>query len=262
MRIRAQSLLLSALITTSALAQRVTDHNANLWISHWGDHRFHARWSFHTEAHWRRADLGLGWQQLLLRPAINFHLNDGVMFTAGYSYYGNYPYGAHPARFLSWEHQSWEQIQSGHSIGRLRFTHRYRLEQRFIAVVAPSETDPGKGVLDRYTFQNRFRYRVWATLPIGRDKVTPGSFSLNLYDEVFLNFGSSDRVDFIQQNRLSALLGYQTSQSTGLLLGYLLQHIERPGAASGNDLIEVNSTLHVAVVVNLDLRKKPDAVPD
>lgn len=76
-------------MTVSAQAPRATDPNGNLWVSQWGDHRFHERWSIHTEAHWRRADLGMNWQQLLVRPAINFHLNDQVMFK-GYSYYFNY----------------------------------------------------------------------------------------------------------------------------------------------------------------------------
>ena len=41
----------------------------------------------------------------------------------------------------------------------------------------------------------------------------------------------------------------------GLLLGYLYQTVQRPGAAAGADLIELNSTVHLAVVCNLDLRR-------
>lgn len=245
-----------ALTTIGVSGQRVTDRNSNLWVSHWGDHRIHARWSFHTEAHWRRADMGSDWQQLLLRPAVNYHLNDAVMATAGYSYYSNYPYGEHPSAFRTWEHQAWEQLQLSQSIGRIRVHHRYRIEQRAIAIVGPDPTHASIGALDRYAYQNRFRYRVWATLPIASEKVVPGVFSANIYDEVFLSFGSSERIDFIQQNRISALLGYQVNSHTSMLLGYLLQHIERPAAVNGSDLLEANSTLHLAVVMNLDLRKK------
>lgn len=49
------------------------------------------------EAHLRRADLGARWRQLLLRPAVNFQLNNQVMFTQGYSYYITYPYGEFPS---------------------------------------------------------------------------------------------------------------------------------------------------------------------
>ncbi|MEI2825906.1 MAG: DUF2490 domain-containing protein [Dermatophilaceae bacterium] len=86
----------------------------------------------------------------------------------------------------------------------------------------------------------------------------PGAFSANLYDEVFLNFGDSQRLDYINQNRLSGLLGYQASKPLNVMLGYLYQVIERPGAANGADLLECNSTVHLVLVYNLDLRKKEE----
>lgn len=239
-------------------AQRVEDSNTNLWVSHWGDQRFSEHWSFHTEAHWRRADLGATAQQLLLRPAINYHLNEQVMFTLGYSYYENYPYGEYPIRFSNWEHHLFQQVQLGQSIGRFRLSHRFRMEERFIARHLPSADGPSEGEFDGYVYQNRFRYRVWLTLPLGQEKVEPGVFTANLYDEVFLNFGDSQRLDYIHQNRISALLGYQVSKPFGVLLGYLLQNIQRPGAAKGADLLEYNSTIHLALLLNLDLRKPKD----
>ncbi|MBK9175152.1 MAG: DUF2490 domain-containing protein [Flavobacteriales bacterium] len=237
--------------------QRLTDANSNLWISHWGDHRVSDRWSIHTEAHVRRAELGRSWQQLLLRPAVNYHLNDQVMFTAGYSYYANYPYGAYPIAFPGWEHNVYEQVQLVQSIGRFRIAHRFRLEQRYLARMKASAGNPGVGELDSYFYQNRFRYRVWITAQLGkRDKVGPGVFTANLYDELFLNFGDSERLDLMNQNRLSALFGYQVSTPVQVMVGYLLQNLQRPDAAAGADLMEVNSTLHMVLVWNLDLRKK------
>jgi hypothetical protein len=102
------------------------------------------------------------------------------------------------------------------------------------------------------------------TLPLGNhEKVEPGVFSANFYDEVFLNFGDSQRLDHIHQNRISALLGYQVNKQLNILAGYLYQSIQRPGAAAGSDLIELNSTAHIALVYNLDLRRKEvPAVPN
>jgi hypothetical protein len=265
MRARTQSLVvllwpIATLLPHAAMAQggRVTDPNANVWVSHWGDHRFHERWSFHTEGHWRRAELGASWQQLLLRPAVNFHLNDQVMFTQGYSYYSNYPYGAYPIRFKNWEHHLYQQVQLNQALGRVALQHRFRMEERFIARLIASEEDPAEGVFDKYGYQSRFRYRVWLSVPLGKSKtIGPGVFSANFYDEVFLNFGDSQRLDYIHQNRISALLGYQVSKPFSVLAGFLYQTIQRPGAAQGADLMELNSTIHVALVYNMDLRKKP-----
>ena len=262
MKLRSYPLLLCLVLAVNGVAQvqRSNDANGNVWTSHWGDHRIHEQWSIHTEGHWRRTDLGARWQQLLLRPAVNFHMNEQVMFTAGYSYYANYPYSTYPIAFRNWEHQLWQQVQLTHTIGRVRVQHRFRMEERFLARMKPTEADPAKGELDRYTYQNRFRYRVWMTVPLGKhEKVVPGVFTLNFYDEVFLNFGDASRLDHINQNRISALLGYQVCGPLNILAGYLYQTIQRPGAANGADLMELNSTIQVAAVYNLDLRKKEPA---
>jgi hypothetical protein len=252
-----RAILISAMgLAISAMGQsrRVNAPGANLWISHWGDHKVHQRWSIHTEGHWRRSDLGGNRQQLLLRPAVNYQLNEHVMFTGGYSYYVNYPYGTYPITFTNWEHNVFEQVQLSGSYGRLKVAHRFRLEQRYLAIV--KESTNGETALDRYTYQNRFRYRVLLTLPLGKHQnVEPGVFSANVYDEVFLNFGDSQRLDFIQQNRVSALLGYQATKPLNLMLGYLLQTIQRPGAANGADLVEMNPTMHLAIVYSLELRR-------
>ena len=254
----ALALLIAGILPRRASAQtaRITDPNANLWISHWGDHRLSEHWSLHTEGHIRRAELGRDWQQLLLRPAVNYHLNDQVLLTAGYSYYHNYQYGQFPIKFENWEHHLFQQVQLGQTIGRVRLAHRFRMEERFIAKVKASQEDPGTGVFDTYGYQSRFRYRVWLSVPLGKhQKIEPGVFTANFYDEIFLNFGDSQRLDYIQQNRISALLGYQVSKPFSVLAGFLYQTIQRPGAAMGADLIELNSTIHVALVYNMDLRK-------
>lgn len=251
--------LLACTVHASVAAQfaRVTVRNENLWVSHWGDHRLHARWSVHTELHWRRAELGQDWQQLLLRPAANFHLNPQVMFTLGYSYYRNHPYGTFPANFQNWEHNIYEQVQLNQALGRMAIAHRFRMEERFIARMRGVAGNESVAELDGYTYQNRFRYRVWVTVPLGkRSSTIPGTWSAHVYDEVFLNFGDTYRPDHIQQNRLSVLLGFQVSRPVQLLVGYLHQHLQRPGAAAGADLVESNSTLHLVMVCNLDLRNK------
>lgn len=250
------TLLLCFIADIRSQDHRATDTNTNFWLSHWGDHRLHDRWSIHTEGHWRRTDLGERWQQLLLRPAVNFHLNEQVLFTQGYSYYVNYPYSTHPIRFQNWEHHLWQQVQLTQTIGRVRVQHRFRAEERFIARLIPGSPDPSTAVFDGYGYQNRIRYRVWVTIPLGGAQVTAGRSTVNFYDEVFLSFGDPSRLDHMNQNRISALLGYQISEPFNLLAGYLYQTSQRPGAAAGRDLLELNSTVHVVLIYNLDLRRK------
>lgn len=254
----------STLLACSAMgmAQRVMDSNSHVWISHLGDHKITDRWGFHTEAHLRQAELGAMPQQLLLRPAINFHAGPEVMLTAGYSYYYNYRYGAWPIKTGSWEHQTYQQVQFTARAGKVALQHRFRMEERFIALQKTDATSGAGYSFDTYTYQSRFRVRLMATLPLGvHEKVEPKSWFGSAYDELFLNFGDSDRLDFMNQNRISGLLGYQFNKHGNVQAGYLLQTLQRPGAASGADLMEMNSTLHLILTYNLDLRKEKAKTP-
>ncbi len=245
-------LLAAALIAASVAlqAQRVEDPNAHFWFSHWGDHRVHDRWSLHSEFHIRRSELGGSAQQLLIRPAVNFHLHDKVMLTAGYSYYENYRYGKYPIRFSNWEHHGFLQAQFSNEIGRVRMQHRYRWEHRWMARLVPNGTT-GEGDHDGYGTSERFRYRVWVTLPIGSDS----PWTLNAYDEIFLSIGGTVPGDRFSQNRISGLLGFSPTKEMTLMAGYLFQTLNRVDAFSGSDVLEANSTLHVVLVYNLGLWK-------
>jgi Protein of unknown function (DUF2490) len=259
----ASFLAVGALMMTTTSAQRTVDHNSNVWISHLGDHRFAAHWSFHTEAHIRRANLGADAQQLLLRPAVNYHLNNDVQFTVGFSYYRNYRYGAHPIKVDNWEDHLFEQVQLTQHLGKLTVQHRFRVEERFIAQLKPvAGSSPDTYALDTYTYQSRFRYRVMCTLPFGKhEKVEAKTWFASAYDELFVNFGDSYKLDYMNQNRISGLLGYQYNKHGNVQVGYLLQTLQRPGAANGADLVEMNSTWHLVLVYNLDFCKSTVAVP-
>lgn len=232
-----------------AQTERVVENNQNFWFSHWGDHHVAEKWSVHSEFHIRRAELGAAPQQLLIRPAVNFHLNDQVKFTVGYSYYENYGFGEFPIRFSNWEHHIYEQVQTTHRMGKLAMAHRFRMEHRWIAQLVPSVTGD-EGVFDGYSTSNRMRYRAWLAYPLNKKE----TLSANAYWELFLVTQAANGVDRFNQNRLAAMLGYRVSKELKILVGYLQQNLQRPGAANGVDLDQRNGTLHIAAIFNLDFR--------
>lgn len=249
------SVLLSAFVlvlSNSVQAQRVSTSNEQLWISHWGDHRVHDRWSLHSEAHVRRAEMGGTAQQLLFRPAVNYHLHEKVMVTGGYSYYANSRYGEYPIRYKNWEHHGFAQLQFSSLINKVRMQHRYRWERRWAANMVPG-AQGDRAEMDGYNRSDRFRYRVWVTIPMGGDK---SPWSINGYNEAFVSLGGSVTGDRFSQNRVSGLMGYQVNKEFNLMAGYLYQTINRPGLAAGADVLEMNSTLHIIAVYNLGLFKK------
>jgi len=244
-------------VLVHAQTDRVVESNQNFWFSHWGDHHVAEKWSVHSEFHIRRAELGATAQQLLIRPAVNYHLNDAVIFTVGYSYYENYGFGEFPIRFSNWEQHIYEQVQTTHRIGKLVMSHRFRIEHRWIARLVPNAAGD-EGVFDGYSTSNRMRYRIWNTYPLNKS----GKLTANAYWELFLVTQAASGVDRFNQGRLAGMLGYRATKELNILVGYLHQNLQRPGAANGVDLDQRNATLHIAAVLNLDFRgKTSDSVP-
>jgi Protein of unknown function (DUF2490) len=241
---------LCSVLLSPAQVDRVVERGQHAWLSHWGDHRVANKWSLHTELHLRRAEMGALAQQLLLRPAVNYHMNEQTLLTAGYSYYENYRFGEFPLRFANWEHHAYAQAQLTHRLGKLALAHRYRIEHRWIAQVVPNAS--GTGEFDEYRTSQRLRYRLWFIYPLGKKE----RFSANAYWELFLLTRRANGVDGFGQNRLSAMVGYKPSKEVNLLLGYLQQDLQRSGAANGLDLSQRNATIHLAAVINLDLRRR------
>jgi len=101
------------------------------------------------------------------------------------------------------ETRLWEQFVSNQYLGRIKFEHRYRVEQRWLNT----------------GYRNRFRYRLSANIPINKPKVEPGTLFGILYDEVFFN----NKAPNFERNRVAALLGFQFSKPFGIQTGILNQ---------------------------------------
>ncbi len=216
------------------------------WLHYFGTHRFTKEWSLHTEVQVRRADFLASWQQLLLRTGINYHLTDNVTLTAGYCYVGTHPYGTQPIRAFRPEHRPWEQVMVRHFEGNAEFQHRFRLEQRILGDFEATPTQPASGA----DYQNRMRYRCLFTLPLEGDRVRANTWFVNVYDEIFINFGETVRYNVFDQNRIGANLGFQFLPNANVQLGFMNQTIQK---ANGYQF-ESNNTLMFFLFYNLDFR--------
>lgn len=223
--------VLAAVALAAPLAAQ-TDDNAHAWFMYFGDHAFgKSRFGAHLEGQWRRADVGLAWQQLLLRPALNFQLNKRVMLTGGYAFVQTYRYGDFPVRRSFPEHRTYEQAQIGHRARGVDFQHRLRLEQRHF-----------QGQAARY--ENRFRYMLRANVPLpGNNK----RYYLALYNEIFYNFGKDVAFNVFDQNRAYVALGRSMGRQTRLELGFMEQTVQQRNGR----ILERNHTLQVAIYSRL-----------
>ena len=224
--------ILLALVGSLGAADH-SESNSNLWLNYVGDHPIgKGPWGVHLESQIRRADFGGNWQQLLLRPGINYTISPALTVSAGYAWVETHPYGDIPIAADFPEHRLWEQAVVSHKALGLDWTHRLRLEQRRIGEVAPATGD-----VTNWRYENRIRYMLRTTIPLSADK----KWYLALWDEVFFNFGSNVSMNYLDQNRVFIGLGRQLSDNTKLEIGFMEQTVQR----RGGNVWENNHTLTV-----------------
>lgn len=238
-------LLAMSLLSNPAAAQtqRIKDSNINGWYMYFGDHKFADRWGVHTELQLRRHNTLKDPQQLLIRTGINYDLSPSALVTLGYGFIQTHPYGDYPAAAKFPEQRIYQQLQLKNSLGRLGLVHRYRLEQRWIK----------QPTAEAYTYLNRARYLLKATLPLAGNSLEVKELFLAAYDEVFVGFGKNIQQNIFDQNRAYVALGYKINNTAAFELGYLHQLVQKANGV----VFEHNHTLQVSLFHNLNFAQ-PD----
>jgi len=234
------AILLSPLLL--AAQNRVTDHNFHGWFSYFGDHPVaDSKWGIHLEGQYRRHDFVAKWQQLLLRPGVNYQATKAVTLTAGYAFVKTHNYSefAAPARpFL--EHRIWEQVWIRYRTGKTGWNTRLRFENRFLETANPQTGGT------RYRYENRFRAWQQVRIPIAPRKY------FTAYDEFWVYVKPYQSNSIFDQNRAYAALGFDLKPTLRLEVGYMNQLLL---TRSGNRL-ESNHTIVLSLFSNAGLFKR------
>lgn len=235
-------MFLTRLLALAALALPVysqTLNNGNMWFVYNGDHPFaKSKWGAHLEGHYRRSDLGLKWQQLLLRSGVNYQLTKNVQLSGGYTFLQTRPWGTIPLPGTTHEHRAYEQITYNRRTWKLDFAHRVRLEQRWMGVLGARRNGPAE--IDFFRYQNRIRYQARTNIPL---KLGDGKNYVGISDEVFFNFGKNVDRNMFDQNRAYVALGRDVGHQTRLEVGFMEQTLQR----RGGQVFENNHTIQFTV---------------
>ncbi|RXR19035.1 DUF2490 domain-containing protein [Flavobacterium amnicola] len=108
------------------------------------------------------------------------------------------------------EFRVWIQYVYSKFISRVKLEQRVRAEKRFF-------NNPGA---DFNINTERYRYRMNVIIPLNKEKIEAKTFFTSTYNEIF--FAGDDKPTF-SRNRLFGGLGYQATNSFGVILGYLWQ---------------------------------------
>jgi hypothetical protein len=235
------SCVVFCLCGVSQLDAETADNN-NLWLNYVGDHPlFGSPWGLHLEVQNRLSEWGKDWQQLLVRPGINYTFTPNLSASMGYGYVRTYPYGELPSVHEFDEHRMWEQMLYKHEGLGMEWIHRVRFEQRWIEELG--QRPDGGYETTNWRGENRARYMLRNNIPISEDKKT----YLAIWDEVFFNFGGNILGNHFDQNRAFVGIGRKLTDHTKLEVGFLEQTVHKRGGQNW----ENNHTISVWLTSNL-----------
>lgn len=224
-------LLLLLVISTFALCKvsAQTQYQNAGWLMFVNNTKFSEKWGMQLDAQLRSADNWDYVRNTLVRPAVQYFINDQNNVALGYLWQTTDFRLVGVSKNLFSEHRIFEQYIHMHKIKSIFASHRLRVEQRFIE--RPNEE----------VFSQRFRYFFRLIQPLQKQQpsFTKGPFAA-LQNEVFLNIQNKEMINnsLFDQNRLYLAAGYRFSKKLDLEVGYMNQAIKNTSNHINNSIIQ------------------------
>jgi len=188
--------------------------------------KFSEKWSMIQENHFKSADFNLQYDYYEIKETVYYALQSNFATALGSGLFHTCDSSTlfEPKEARN-ELRTWEELNFKHSLNRLNFEHRSRLEQRFLSS----------------GYQNRFRYRIGFMTNLNQDPKKPSRFFLSFNNELYIPLDGIK----IEKNRLFTGAGLQINHNATLTFGRLSDTIYNPAGNSRK------SYLYMAVVYNL-----------
>jgi hypothetical protein len=234
---------------------RLNTANQIGWYTYFGTFKLSNKLGLHTEYQFRRTPVITDWQQSLLRLGLNYQLHPAVQVRVGYGWIETFPYGEFPLNGFGkqfTEHRIFQMAQLSQKVGKVDFSHRFMLEQRFVGKYASANSTRE----EEFPLLHRMRYMVRMQVPLKGNEIQDKTPYLAVYDEVFVGFGENVNTNVFDQNRIGILLGYRFSKNFRLEGGYLNQTLQYGRLINGKNGFQYNNGLIINSNITLDLMKK------
>lgn len=176
-----------------------------------------------------------------LKGGISYDIDRNFSLMVAGGRYATYDYQDLSTGPLNTEKRLWEQLIINQYLSRLKFEHRYRVEQRWFTY--RDGTQP---------YRNRIRYRLNTFIPLNNRTITDKTVFVSIYDEIFLNpIGP-----VFERNRLYAGVGYQLNSQWIWQLGMVNQTNYNPATFESGVFTPQLSSGKYNLVVGLTYRLK------
>jgi len=192
------------------------------WLIYIGNKQLNSKWNIHNEIQYRNYDVIGDLEQLLLRTGVGYNIsNSNQNILLGYGYIHSENYNSEGTNKTSVnEHRIFQQFTSKQAIGKVKLSHRYRFEQRFV------ETN----------FKLRLRYFLGINIPLVKVSDSDKVLYVSMYNEIFLNTKTS----IFDRNRLYSGLGYAINKNVKIEAGYMNQFFETSSRDQFNIITFIN----------------------
>jgi hypothetical protein len=200
--IRKLALLTTLLIVFNAHSQS----DIGVWYMSFNNFELGDNWQIQSDIQHRSFNAGFDLEQLMLRAGIGYDLSENNNnLLLGYAFIRVGELGMVDSDLEDHfnEHRIYQQFTTKQRFNRFYFSHRYRLEERFL----------NDDILVR------FRYFLNLRVAINNKDLIKNTFYFSTYNEIFINGQGS----LFDRNRLYAAFGYQISDSFRVDMGAMAQ---------------------------------------
>ena len=222
-------LTLVSFLTIGKLYAQTTSQNSG-WFMFLNNTKFNEKWCLQFDVQIRSAD---DWQYVrntLVRPALQYFINDKHNVALGYLWQTTNMNLNGGNKNIFHEHRIFEQYIFSHKLSSIFASHRVRVEQRFIERA------------NEDVFAQRFRYFFRLVQPLQKVEsgFSKGAF-VALQNEVFLNIQNKDKINgsVFDQNRAYLALGYRFSKKFDIEAGYMNQAVKNTTTNTTNNIVQL-----------------------
>lgn len=204
---------------TQLVQSQTPSNQLGAWYMYFYNHQFkESQWGIQGDVQYRNWNIMGDLEQLLLRSGVTYTpKNADVKFTLGYAHITSGVSGSSNA--TSVESRIYQEALLPHKVGkRFYLNHRFRYEQRFV---------------EDQDFRTRFRYTLFANIPLNTADFSDKTYYVALYNELFVNgeteIGNGTEVELFDRNRTYLGLGYVLNPKMRLQLGWMNQKVDAFG---------------------------------
>lgn len=133
-------------------------------------------------------------------------------------------------------------------IGRVKFYHQFRFEHRW-----RRQNDVGA----EYQYTNRYRYKIFAYIPLNSPKIKPKTLYFYPSTEIFLHSGKNIVSNPMEDFRTYNGFGYVYNQKITFFMGYQYSLGQLPTGYQ----YRINHVLRFNVFIGLDVRRIENRIP-